>query len=189
MTDLDAIVAGGGKPLADLLQFAIISAQAEPVFVALAREYQFRSTAAGAVALYDVFCTPAAPFRLRADERLPPRDLALAAAVAPVRAALDRAAAPRPEPPPGEDPPPPPVVPIPPRYLFDAVAEFVRADPTGPWATIAAGYDPDAGPFGNLPGRRMTPGQRVFVDTVWMRRVRPALVAAGFWRVASLGQP
>lgn len=63
------------------------------------------------------------------------------------------------------------------------------ADPVGPLAVLAASYDPSRGPIGNLPGGRMTPGQRGFVDAVWLRRVRPALVAAGFWRVGTIGQP
>jgi hypothetical protein len=33
----------------------------------------------------------------------------------------------------------------------------------------------------------MTAGQKAFVENVWRPRVRPALVAAGFWRVATIG--
>jgi hypothetical protein len=40
----------------------------------------------------------------------------------------------------------------------------------------------------NLPGGRLSAGQRAFVETVWRPRVRPQLVAAGFWRAANLGQ-
>ena len=185
--DVTKLLERGGKPFVDLLQFAVVSAQPEPVFACLAREYKFRPTAVGAVTLFDVFCAPGAPFRLRAGERLPPRDLSLGAAVGVVRAALEGAQAPHP--PPGEDPPQPPTVPIPPSHLFAALDDFIRSDPAGPLTVLAATYDPELGPFGNLPGGKMTAGQRAFVDTVWLRRVRPALVAAGFWRVATLGQP
>ncbi len=183
--DLAATFDRGGGGLINLLQFALVSARPEAVFAFLVREYRLRPTAAGALALYDQFCAPAAPARLRADDLLPPRDPALAAAVAPVRAAVGRAAAFVPT----EDDPDPPAVPAPPNYLFDRVAAGVLADPDGPAAATAREFDPDRGPLGSLPGGRMTPGQRAWVETTWLRLVRPALVAAGFWRVATLGQP
>jgi hypothetical protein len=175
----------GGKGLIDLLQFALVSARPELVFAFLVREYRTRPTAAGAVALYDQFCAPHAPARVRADDALPPRDPALPAALAPVRAAVERAAAFRPT----ADVADPPPVPIPPKYLFDRAAALVLADPDGPAAACGREFDPDLGPLGSLPGGRRTPGQRVWSETNWCKLARPALVAAGFWRVAALGQP
>ncbi len=183
--DLAATFERGGKGLIDLLQFALVSARPELVFVFLVREYRARPTAAGAVALYDQFCAPHAPARVRADDVFPPRDLALPAALAPVRAVVGRAAAFRPT----ADAPDPPPVPTPPRHLFDRAAAFVMADPDGPAAACGREFDPDLGPLGSLPAGRPTPGQRAWTETNWCKLARPALVAAGFWRVAALGQP
>jgi hypothetical protein len=174
----------GGKGLIDLLQFALVSARPELVFAFLAREFRSRPTAAGAVALFDQFCAPHAPARVRADT-LPPRDLTLPAALAPIRGAVERAAAFRPT----DDAPDPPPMPAPPRYLFDRAAALVLADPDGPAAACGREFDLDLGPLGSLPGGRPSPGQRAWVETNWCKLARPALVAAGFWRAASLGQP
>jgi hypothetical protein len=185
--DLAAAFTGGGKLLTDVLQFCIVSGRPDPVFVFLAREYRARPTAAGALALYDVFCAPGAPCRLRAGDHLPPRNPSLAAAVAPIRAAVDRARAPRPEPAEGEEPADPPWVPLPPNSLFAALADAVAADPDGPAAAVAREFDPALGPAGSLPGGAPTPGQRAFAERAWLRGARPVLVAAGFWRVATIG--
>jgi hypothetical protein len=151
------------------------------MFVFLTGEFRFRATARGAVALYDQFLAPAAPARVSADDALPPRNPALPATVAPLRAAVNRLAAFLPT----EDAPDPPPVPIPAGYLFDSVAGALG----GSVAALAAEFDPDKGPVMSLPGGRMTARQRTWVERVWCKQVRPALVAAGFWRVSSLGQP
>lgn len=180
---------GESRVLVNLLQFSIFSARPEPLFVYLVREYRNRPTAAGALGLFDQFCAPQAPFRLRAVELLPPRELTLAAAVATIRAAVERSRVPPPPPVAGEDPPRPVRVPIPPAALFLRIEEALLTDPDGELARVAATFRPDQGPFENLPGGKLTPGQRAFVDGVWLKRVRPALLAAGFGRVGSLGQP
>jgi hypothetical protein len=78
---------------------------------------------------------------------------------------------------------PPPLFPA--RYIFD---EVVRQLETGRGQLREVGelYDPSLTPYENLPGRRMTPGQKAFVEHVWVPRVRPRLVAAGFRRVADI---
>ncbi len=48
-------------------------------------------------------------------------------------------------------------------------------------------YDPALEPVENLPGGKMTAGQRMFVERVWRPKLRPHLVQAGFLRVASIG--
>ena len=180
--DLDDVFRQGGAVLLDLLQFCVLSARLEPVFALLVREYRAAPTAARALALYDLFCAPGAPARIRADAALPPYDLRLPRAIAPLRAALAQQARPRPE---EEGPGPAP--PRPANYLFDQVVEWLRQRPDGPLQAVGRDFDPDRPPLENLPGGRMSAGQRAFVENVWRPRVRPALVAAGFWQVAALG--
>jgi hypothetical protein len=179
------VLARGGKELVDLLQFALITARPDPVFVLLVREYRFRPTAAGAVALFEQFCAPTAPARVRADSLLPPKDPNLAASLAPCYASLARVAAFQPT----EDNPTPPLPNIPPTTLFDRVAAHLTDGDGSPVGQVAREFYPDLGPHGSLANGTIAPGHRVWVENVWCKRVRPALVAAGFWRVSSLGQP
>lgn len=175
------ILTHGGKACVEFLQFSLFSARPDAIFVSLAREFRFRPTARGAVVLYDLFLTPGAPARVSANDALPPRNLALPATIVPLRAALERVAVFRPT----DETPDPPPLPIPPSYLFDSIADALHPSVT----VIAAEFDPDKGPVGSLPGGRLTAGQRAWVENVWCKRVRPQLVAAGFWRVSSLSQP
>ncbi len=175
------ILVHGGKACVEFLQFSLFSARPDGVFVFLTHEFAVRPTARGAVALYDLFLAPGAPARVSAEAALPPRNLALPAAVAPLRATFDRLATFTPT----EESPAPPPVPIPPRHLFDAVVDALHESVVA----VVAEFDPDKGPVGSLPNGRLTAPQRAWVETVWCKRVRPQLVAAGFGRVSSLGQP
>ncbi|MEN9868940.1 MAG: hypothetical protein RL748_4530, partial [Pseudomonadota bacterium] len=68
------------------------------------------------------------------------------------------------------------------RGLFDAI---VRA--FGPrFAQVASQFDPEKRVNECLPGGMVSAGQRNFINQVWTPKVRPQLVAAGFWRVATL---
>jgi hypothetical protein len=179
--DVDEVLRRGGVVLLDFLQYCVLSVQVEPVFALLAREYRMAPTAARALTLYDLFCAPDAPARIRAPAALPPYDLRLPRAVEPLRL----------------PPPPPPAdadegvgttVPIgPPNYLFDFVVAQLRQGPSDPLQGAGHKFDPARTPLENLPGGRQTAGQRAFVENVWRPRVRPALAAAGFWRVATIG--
>jgi hypothetical protein len=73
------------------------------------------------------------------------------------------------------------------RELFDVVVAFLRAEADGVLQRVARTFDPTLSPAENLPGGKMSQAQRTFVDNVWRPRVRPALVAAGFWRVGTVG--
>ena len=198
------VFARGGKGLIDLLEFCVISVRMDPVFVFLAGEFRTHPTARGAVALYELFCTRDAPARVSALRALPPYDLRLPAAVRPLAESLERArAAPETEAfaraeteggvesgeeasggvaPPEELPP----ALFPAKYMFDEVVRQLEAGRRGQLREVGELYDPSLTPHENLPGRRMTPGQRAFVDRVWVPRVRPRLVAAGFRRVADI---
>lgn len=78
---------------------------------------------------------------------------------------------------------------MPSRTLYTALEECVLTGPESPLLAVAATYNPSRGPIENLPGGKMTAAQRTFVNAVWLKRVRPTLVAGGFWRVATIGQP
>ncbi len=182
------ILGRGGKSQLDLLSFAVFSVRPDGLFVYLVGEYRLRPTAVAAVALYDLFCAPNAPARLSAESWIPPKDPSLAAAIAPVRFGLELSLAPPPEPLPDDPPWEPPARPLPANYLYGGLADRLMNDPDGQIAELAAEYDPDRGPIGSLPGGKLSGGQRAFADTVWKRQVRPTLVAAGFWRMSTVGQ-
>jgi hypothetical protein len=62
----------------------------------------------------------------------------------------------------------------------------LETSPGGALRAVGELYDPSLTPHENLPGGRMTPGQKAFVERVWVPRVRPRLVAAGFRRIADI---
>lgn len=178
--DLHETLSHGGKELIDLLSFCVYSVQPEPLFVFLVREYRQGATAPRALALFDVFCTAGSPACVAASAVLPPRDLRLDRELRPVRLAMERLQA---TPSDAEDRP---ALAAPPRHLFDFVVEHLQQRIDGPLQTVAQEYDPGHTPMENL-GGRLNASQRYFVDKVWQPRLRPRLVAAGFWRVGTVG--
>jgi hypothetical protein len=179
-SDLEAILRAGGAGRVALLKHCVKSVTMEPLFLFLVGEYATKPTATAALALYDVFCAPQAFASVKAASALPPRDLRLPAAIAALRRQVDSLASQ-----PTESEALRPVV-IPSRDIFDGVVAAIRNDPDGPLVALANRYDPQLDPFENLPGRRMTAGQRHFVDMIWRPRLRPRLVNAGFWPVATI---
>ncbi|CAN5670188.1 hypothetical protein BH23GEM7_BH23GEM7_12040 [soil metagenome] len=180
----------GGKPLLDLLAFCVMSYRVEALFAFLVREYRMQPTPLRALALFDVFCAPQAPARMRVLEVLPPRNLVFQAelerlrerwiASQPVRlgdVAIE----------PGSDEMgalrPPPVAP---KYVFDFLLAHLQELPEDPIGAAGRQFDPALSPDENLPGGRMSAGQRAFVEKIWQPRIRPMLVAAGFWRIATV---
>jgi hypothetical protein len=160
-----------------------MSVTMEPVFVFLTGEYRLRPTHAAALALYDVFCSPQAPAKVRGTPGLlPPRDLKLAAAIQLIRAQQGEA---HPREQPGEDSRVPRTVPY--RHLFDPVADALHGDPSGHVQRVSRCYDPALTPERNLPGGEMTAAQRHFLENIWRPVARPCLVAAGFWQIATIG--
>ena len=196
--DFDDTLNRGGNELIQFLHYCVYSVQLAPIFVLLARDYRMRPTVSGALALHANFCASGAPARIKADPVLAPRNLQLdqlvlrmteqkrvfdaaqqqqkieTTAEVEVVANTERRRGP---------PPPSPVI-----FLFDDIVAHVRGDLDGPLHTAARAFDPTYGPMQNLPGGRLNVGQRAFVENVWRPRVRPQLVAAGFWRAADLGQ-
>jgi hypothetical protein len=180
----------GGKPLLDLLSFCVMSYRVEALFAFLVREYRMKPTPPGALALFDVFCAAQAPARMRALEVLPPRNVVFRSELERIRelwlasqgtrlpgAPLEEGI---------EGPIALPSPPVAPRYVFDFVITHLQQLPEDPVGAAGRKFDPELSPAENLPGGRMTEGQRAFVERVWQPRVRPTLVAAGFWRVANV---
>jgi hypothetical protein len=180
--DLDEVFRQGGARLIGLLDYCVFSVRMEPVFAFLVREYRSIPTPPRALALYDAFCAPGAPARLKADDALPLKDLRIRRVIEPVRQQWAQAQAPA-----GgeEEGPARPANPA--NYLFDFIIARLKEDPDGSLQAVARQFDPSRTPLENLPGGKMSPGQRAFLEKVWQPRVRPCLVAAGFWRIANVG--
>src|SRR5690606_29967459 len=69
---------------------------------------------------------------------------------------------------------------------FDQLVARLSATPGSPLADAGRAYDPALSPAENLPGGRMSPAARAFVDNVWRPRVAPVLVHAGFRHASNL---
>jgi len=173
--DLEKVFTSGGKELIDVLNYCVRSVQMDPVFAFLVEEYRLAPTAARAVALYDMFVAVEAPARIGAGDLLPPRDLSLE----PLMKKL------RPVSPPGGGPAMANVAPG--KFIFDSLRKRIGTNRRGAMAKIRRRYNPRLGPNENLPGGKMTSGQKRFVEQVWQPRVRPVLVRAGFRRIANIG--
>jgi hypothetical protein len=178
MIDIEDVLVRGGADRIRLMQHCVMSVRMDAIFIFLAREYRFAPSHAGALALYDLFCAAQAPARLAAPELLPPRQLAVSAAIARIRAQWNQMQAPPPD---DEN-----LIAVmtPGRDLFDGIARGLRSDPK--LAQLGASYDPRFTAQENLPGGKMTEGQRQFVDGVWRPIVKPRLAAAGFWQMSTI---
>ena len=179
--DVSEVFDRGGRELIDVLEYCVLSMKFDVLFVFAAREYRKGPSVPAALALYDVFCAPTAPVPITIRSLLSPRDLRLPPILEPLREHVARARRDAEES--GE---PVPVLPGPARYLFDHLVDGLTADPEGSMARLGDEYDPRREPVENLPGGRMTAGQRAFVENVWRLRVRPWLVSAGFRRIANV---
>ena len=176
------MLAAGGRPAIGLLEYCVISTQLEIVVAWLIEDYRNRPTAERAIALYDAFLARQAPARIRAPAVLPPHGSLLAAQIDRVRRQLEDVTVHNAQHPDDRRPPA-----IPPRSVFDDVSTALRAPDFEPVLTIRETYDPAREPAGNLPGGRMNAGQRAFLENTWRAQIRPALVHAGFARVATVG--
>jgi len=185
---LQRLLDAGGTDRLNLIRFGVISATVEPVFLFLVSEFRLRPTATAAHALYDAFCAPQAPARLATLEALPPRDLRLLTAIGAFSDAHSGARemhdVTHTESPPSSRTV---VANTPGRNLFDPLVSALWAQPEGVLQRLERDYDAALSPEANLPGGRQSAAQRNFVDRVWCGRLRPRLVAAGFWQLSSIG--
>jgi hypothetical protein len=177
--DIDEIFTRGGKQLIDLLDYSVRAVQTDVLFVFLVREYRELPATPKAVALFDIFCAPQAPARLRDPEILSPFYLQLEAAIRPMKSNLAEIQAAH------AGAGIAPSLFLPQKFLFDAIDVQVRKKSSGLRA-VEHSYRPDHSPLENLPGGRMSAQQRHFVEKVWEPDLRPRLVAAGFRRMGSI---
>ena len=180
--ELSGLFSRGGPDLIAFLDYCVFSVQMAPVFAFLAGDFGSIPTASRALALYDSFCAAGAPARLKADAVLTPRDLRLDKPMRDLRRRWLASRQPRAT----EDDAVIPA-PLPPRFLFQFILDHLNDDPESILHVAARSFDPSLSPSANLPGGRMSPGQQAFVDGVWRPRVRPTLLAGGFWRIANIG--
>jgi hypothetical protein len=178
--EIKEVFGRGGRDLIRLLKYCVRSVQLDPIFLFLVGEFRRSPTVAKAVALYDIFCSPHGPARISVEEVIPPFNLKIQDLIRPLRINWTRVKASR------FAPPETAVTPmLPPRYLFDFISEAVEEN--SPAVTqVCEEYQYVQLPPDGLPSQQMTPEQKEFVDKVWQPLVRPHLVAAGFWRVASI---
>lgn len=177
---LDETLARGGAERIALFQYCVRSITVEPLFLFTCSEYRLRASHPGALAIYDVFCGPSAPARIRAPQALPPRELCLAASIERVRARVNQSIDER------EDEATLSGH-MPARFdLFDRLSTALLAGLHGPLAELAKNYDPVLTPDQNLAGGRMNASQQYFRDRVWVPVIRPRLVKAGFWQLGAI---
>lgn len=178
--NIQDIFTRGGRERLRLLQYSVVSVRLDVLFVYLAKCFKTKPTSARAIALFDVFFGPEALAKLSVPEAIPPRNLQLGVEIDKLRQSIadfERMQA--------EDPEEavPPLLPA--IYLFDRPVELVVAG--AQLAEVERDFDPQLDAIENLPGGKMTPGQRSFVSQTWVPSIRPVLVGAGFYDVASLG--
>ena len=185
--DLMAIFQRGGVDALNLMQYCVRAVDLDPLFVALVRESYLRPSHLGLLALYDCFCAPHAPGKLSISETLAANELRLQSQAenvrtewqqmqqmmqAPVEQTVDGESAARQR------------STVPYRSMFDALLPHLQQ--SAKWQATSQRYKPELSPHQNLPGGEMTPVQLHFVTRVWRPVIRPRLVAAGFWRIATI---
>lgn len=175
--DIPALLAQGGETAIGVLQFSIRSGQLEPLFYALVTEYRQRNNHLTALTLHDLFCAADAPARLPVPYVLPPQDLRFAATIPMLRRQYAQMQAPQ-APEEGQRL----FSSQPQRNLFDAVVQALQPG----IERVGTQFDPEKRVNDCLPGGKMSASQRQFVTNVWQPRIRPQLVAAGFWRVGTV---
>ncbi len=171
----------GGQKLINLLDYCVRSMEIAPVFLFLVQEYRRAPTAAKAVALFEVFCQANAPAKLDVAAATPPINPQIQTALYPFLASQENGLGPegtrlgRSQP-----------VRMPPKYLFDFIAEAVQRN-SGSFRRVCLHYRPSKSPLENLAGGKMTAAKRHFVEKIWEPTLRPRLISAGFWRISSIG--
>ena len=175
-TNFEKIFSRGGEDLVALLKYVVRAANVDLLFAYLVWEYRQHPTSPKALALYRMFCVPRAPARLTVPELLPPLNPQLALRIGPIEAAVALSGA-------GSAPGLPRLVP---KFLFDDLAANLCKRSTR-IRKARRDYRVRKTPAQNLPFEMLTEYQRYFPEYVWKPVLKPALVAAGFWRVGAIG--
>ena len=186
----------GGRELVDLLEYCVLSINTDALLLYLIREYRFQPLASGAIALHDLFCAVGAPARISEITVIPHQERRIERMIADFR----------PKPPTAPETPDDsdcdasdsaaceagdreigrPADFLPPRYLFDPIANQLTSGSETKVAELEKHYNPKLTPVENLPGRELSGRQRAFVNDLWTPIIRPRLVSAGFWRIATI---
>lgn len=174
--DINEFFQRGGRELVDLLEHVVLSVNMDALMLYLIREYRFQPRAKAAIALHDVFCAAGAPARISELSVIPPKEFRIDRSIAAFRTPETPSSS-------GNESE---VDFQPPCYLFDPIAHQLTSGPATRIAKLEQSYQPERTPVENLPGGQMSAGQRAFVNGVWTPSVRPYLVSAGYWRVATI---
>ena len=187
---IEEIFSGGGRDLINLLEYSVLSINVDLLFVYLVREFRVRPSAAAAIALHDLFCCSDSPARVSCEAALFPKDARLTQAISPYRASSPDASSVSALPRDSSDQHAKttrfeaPL--LPPRYIFDSLVQRITDQEESSSIYSLASYSVALTPHENLPNGELSAAQRRFVEHIWQPIVRPELVAAGFWRVASI---
>ncbi len=185
--DLYALQSTGGAQAIALWQYCVRSVNPDALFMLLLEEYRLRPTHQALLALFDAFCAPQALAQISAAVGLSHNSMFMQQIqrlreewqaqqeYQQLRRSL-----------PQEELPPPPRSSQPYRSLFDTLQKQLLDNPDSGWQQARRNYDPAKSTSQNLPGGDMTPAQRLFVTRIWQPRLRPQLVAAGFWKLATV---
>ena len=163
------------REMDQFLEFCVSTGEMEAVFLHLVEEYRAAPAISKAVALYDIFCAPCAPAKVRADAVLPPNDMRIQNAMRPIKLNWTRMQAAfvfGPTTHISNTPPP--------RSLFDALARHIAK--SGDFQNIKARYRAwlSDGNSDDTPSNEV---QRHFLERIWQPIIRPHLVAAGFFEL------
>lgn len=175
MMKLDAELERGGKSQIDLLGFCVNRRRVDVLFYFLVREYRLFPTWLAAWVLYEEFCLENSAARLSVvttDRDLP---VSFVNSIAVIQQNLE-AYFELPE----DERVPLNRLPRPDRSLFDFWIERMKRHPAAPLDAAMRDYEArDAATSGAMDAH--------FLNEIWRPRVRPRLVAAGFWRIATIG--
>ena len=156
------------------IEFCVSAGEMEPLFVRLVDEYRAEPTISKAVALYDIFCAPCAPAKVKADPLLPPHDLRIAKAMRPIRLNWTRMQAAFVFGPTTRISARPPA-----RSLFDAIARYLAESDR--FRGIKRRYTA----WSRERASTANDFQEHFMRRIWEPIISPHLLAAGFSELAA----
>jgi hypothetical protein len=157
------------------LEFCVSTGEMEAVFLQLVEEYRAAPTIAKAVALFDIFCAPCAPAKVKADAALPPNDMRIEQAMRKIKLNWTRMQAAFVFGPTTNICTAPP-----PRSLFDVLARDIAESEhfqkiRGRYRAWLSGGRPYTSPLNQI--------QQHFLERIWQPIIRPHLLAAGFFEL------
>ena len=157
------------------LEFCVSNGEMEALFLHLVEDYRASPTIAKAVALYDIFCAPCSPAKVKAEAALPPNDMRIENAMRRIKLNWTRMQAAfvfGPMTHISNTPPP--------RSLFDSLArQIAKSDDFRKtkaryreWSSTGDAY---LTPLNQI--------QQHFLERIWQPIIRPHLLAAGFFEL------